>query len=73
MSVIDFHGYRLDEALDRIHELVGEARVLGVCGEYRFITGHGIIKQEIIKTLAVYNIEAKEELGNSGVIRAYIE
>jgi len=73
MSEIDFHGVTLEEAINRVHILVGEARVLGTSGEYRFITGHGTIKKELVKVLESYKIEAREELGNSGVIRAYLE
>ena len=74
VPTIDFHGKKLQHAKMVVHGIVNEVRLLNFSTEYRFITGHGIIKREIIKFLKEdYGIEAREELGNSGIIRAYIE
>jgi len=75
IPTIDFHGKKLEEAVNMIHAIVNGTRNQDLpFGEFRLITGHGIIKREIIRILKDdYKIEAREELGNSGVIRAYIE
>jgi len=73
MDRIDFHGVPLEEALEKTHVIVGKTRLLNLSVEYRFITGNGIIKSHLIQTLKSYGIEAREELGNTGVIKAVIE
>ena len=73
MRVIDFHGRLLEEALEDVHMLVGEARMLNTPIDCKFITGHGRIKGHLVEILEDYGIEAREELGNSGVLLALVE
>ena len=73
MSRIDFHQTSLEEALEKVHQIVGEVRLNNDSMEYRFITGNGIIKPRLIRALETYGIKAEEEWSNSGVVRALIE
>ena len=73
MARIDFHHTPLEEALDKVHQIVGEVRLNNNSMEYRFITGNGIIKPRLIQTLETYGIKAEEEWSNPGVVRAMIE
>jgi hypothetical protein len=73
MSRIDFHQTSLEEALEKVHQIVGEVRLNNDSVEYRFITGNGIIKPALITILKVYGIQVEEEWTNSGVVRALIE
>lgn len=73
MARIDFHETSLEDALEKLHQIVGEVRLNNDSMEYRFITGNGIIKPRLIRTLETYGIKAEEEMSNSGVVRALIE
>ena len=74
MKTIDFHdGSTVEEAMEWVHQIVGEIRLTGDATECRFITGHGVIKAHLVKTLESYGITTQEQLGNPGVIIALIE
>ena len=73
MLEVDFHHYRVADALERVHQIISEARMSGGRTEVRLITGHGSIKVEIIQLLTKYDIEHNIKLGNSGTIVAVID
>ncbi len=74
MKIVDFHdGSTIEGAVERVHQIVGETRIAGDATEYQFITGHGVIKAQLIETLESYGIKVQEQLGNPGVIIALIE
>ena len=74
MKTIDFHdGSTVEDAVEKVHQIVGETRIAHDSTEYRFITGHGIIKAHLVETLESYGIKTQEQFDNPGVIIALIE
>ena len=72
MIKIDFHGKPLEDALLEVEKLIDGVRLNKKTEEAEFITGHGVIKKEIVKLLEGYEIEY--EIGfNQGIIKAVIE
>ena len=72
----DFHGYKLEQALNKAHQIIGEVRMRKSAVAFvdvEFIVGHGVIRNELISLLKSYGIEAKPQLGNAGVILCHIE
>lgn len=69
----DFHGWTLDDAVQEVHNIVGEIRMKNSQANVEFITGHGIIREEIMTVLEAYDIPAQIQWGNSGVIVALID
>lgn len=69
----DFHGYYLDDALQEVELIIGKVRSQQKTEEVEFITGHGVIRKEIVKLLCEYGLEEHQDIGNSGIIIATIE
>ena len=70
----DFHGWLLDDAIQEIHNIVGDVRNGSKTEHAEFITGNGVIKSDIISLLnSEYGIKTNAQLGNSGVLVATIE
>lgn len=77
MISIDLHGHTLEQAMTKGHDAVGQYRaaslVRGVTMEVEFITGHGIIRNELVKLLQSYGLTPRTKLGNAGCILCDIE
>jgi len=72
-SDIDVRGYRTDEALEEVQDLIDEAAMIGI-GRLRILhgKGNGILRQEIrnfLKTMPYVKSFADEhvEFGGSGI------
>lgn len=71
---VDLHGYKLEEALQKIHSIVGQTRVNGVEENWCFVTGNGgPIQKAVISELQNYGIEAEIPAHNLGVVLATVE
>ena len=64
----DYHHHRLDEAIADAESVIGGVRMRGQAEEARFITGYGVIREELYRLLQTYGLEPTYELGNQGVI-----
>jgi len=64
----DFHGYKLEDAINAVHAIIGEIRTEGRVQPAEFITGHGVIQKELLALCEQYNLEARVSWTNSGVI-----
>lgn len=76
MIVIDFHGYSLEAAIIKAHDTVGQYRQTHRTGnplDVEFITGHGIIRHELVALLQRYGLTPRTKLGNTGCIICTIE
>jgi len=70
----DFHGWLAADALQEVHNIVGEIRNTSGREDAEFITGNGVIKTSLIIMLNhEYGIKTDSQLGNSGVVVATIE
>lgn len=69
----DYHGFTLEQAMINAHDVVGLARAQRNPVDAEFITGHGIIRDELIKLLQSYGLTPSAQLGNTGVIICIIE
>ncbi len=71
---IDFHGFTIEEARDKIDKIINKTRMSGIARDYRFITGTGNLQAEIMEYLKKdYDIESSIDIGNHGVILVYVE
>ncbi len=73
MITRDFHGYSLAHALHELEATIALIRCEGRPQDVEFITGRGIIRDRIIIQLKEYDIQPSLKLGNSGVVKAYID
>ncbi len=69
----DFHGYKLEDAIDAVHVIVGFVRTAGRTESAEFVTGHGVIQKELLTLCEQYGLEARVSWTNSGVINVTIE
>jgi len=69
----DFHGYKLEDAVDAVHAIVGDVRTAGRTESAEFVTGHGVIQKELISLCEQYGLTANVSWSNSGVINVVIE
>ncbi|HET8688791.1 MAG TPA: hypothetical protein VFM18_19415 [Methanosarcina sp.] len=73
MITRDFHGWKLEDAENEIHVIVGEIRLSKQPMTIELITGHGPIRKSAIAILESYGLIAEPQWGNEGVICALIE
>jgi len=71
--VHDFHGLKTSEALLIVEQIISKVRQNKTTELVSFITGHGVIRDEVLKLLQSYNLSAKLQIGNDGVIIVMIE
>jgi hypothetical protein len=64
----DYHNFLVGEALRDAERVIGEVRMDGKAEEARFITGYGMIRQQLFELLQTHGLEPTYELGNQGVI-----
>ncbi len=70
----DYHQYRLNEALSDAEHLISVVRMENRGPEQaRFITGHGVIREELFNLLERHDLEPTYELSNPGAILVVIE
>jgi len=69
----DFHGYKLDDAIDAAHRIIGEVRTAGRTESAEFVTGHGVIQKELISLCEQYGLSVNVSWSNTGVINVVIE
>lgn len=70
----DYHHYRLDEAVSDAEHLISVVRMDNKGPEQaRFITGHGVIREELFSLLERHDLEPTYELSNPGAILVVIE
>jgi DNA-nicking Smr family endonuclease len=67
MKELDFHGYKVEEAIHVLNSLIIRHQESPEI-QYRLIVGHGQIKREFLKMIKNYNLEGDVELGNTGAI-----
>lgn len=73
MSVIDYHSYTVEDALAHAERLVFVTRTKRRKDDAEFITGHGVIQNELIERLKTLGLSPSIQLGNSGVVVCTIE
>ena len=64
----DYHHHRLDEALADAEHVIGAVRMDSRAENARFVTGYGVIREELFDLLQRHGLEPTYELGNQGVI-----
>ncbi len=70
----DYHHHLLEEALSDAEHLISIVRMDNRGPEEaRFITGHGVIREELFNLLERYDLEPTYELSNPGAILVVIE
>lgn len=69
----DYHHHRLDAALSDAEHLIGVVRMDDRAEQARFITGYGVIRDELFKLLERHGLEPTYELSNPGAILVDIE
>ena len=74
LKSIDFHGFTIEEAQDKIDKIVGQTRIVRKSVDYKCITGNGELQLAVLAYLKdVYDIEGTLQYGNMGVILVNIE
>jgi len=67
-TTYDLHGYKLEDAIDFIENLIGTIRLAGNEEIIKVITGRGIIRTRLKKYLEAIGVDHRFEHGNDGVI-----
>ena len=70
---IDFHGWKVEEAEQEIHRMIGQARMGGGKVAIKVITGNGAIKQSVLTICGEYGILFQEQIGNTGTLLGFID
>jgi len=66
-TTYDLHGYKLEDAIDYVENLIGKIRLSGNEEVIKIITGRGIIRNELRKYFDSQGIDHRFELGNDAV------
>jgi hypothetical protein len=69
----DFHGYKVEEAVRAVEDIIGQQRIKNTVTKAEFITGHGVIQKELLALCEEYGLEAHVSWANTGVICVTIE
>lgn len=73
MITRDYHHYRLEEALADAEHVIGQVRMDNRQEQAEFVTGFGVIRQELFDLLERYSLEPTYKLNNAGTIIVTIE
>ncbi len=73
MITRDYHGFYKDNALADAEAVIGRIRMSGKQEEAEFITGFGVIREELFHLLEFYSLKPTYKLNNPGTILAVIE
>lgn len=68
----DFHGWTLEDAIQEVHNVIGDVRLNRKQQTVHFITGNGPIRSGVADTLQQYGLFCEAMWGNPGVIIATI-
>ena len=66
-TTYDLHGYKLEDAIVFVENIIGEIRLSGNENIIKIITGRGVIRIELKKYLDAQGIDNRYELGNDAV------
>ena len=73
----DFHGWKLEAAIQEIHNIVGQVRARGKAESVKIITGRGVIRGEALALLSNYGLQPVYEWSgmnrNDGAIVVVVE
>lgn len=70
---IDYHRFKLDAALSHAESVISNIRIQGKSEQIEFITGYGIIRNELMSLLKAYGLDPTFKLGNQGTIVCLVE
>lgn len=73
MITIDYHGFYKDTALADAEAVIGRVRMAGKQEQAEFITGFGVIREELFDLLEKYSLEPTYKMDNPGTILVTIE
>lgn len=73
MITRDYHGFLLDDAIADAERVIGAVRMSGMPKEAEFITGFGVIRNELFILLEAYSLQPSYKLNNPGTIYVVIE
>ncbi len=73
MITRDYHGFFLDAALADAESVIGGIRMSGKQEEAEFVTGFGVIREELFVLLENYSLEPTYKLNNPGTILVVVE
>jgi len=69
----DFHNWKLTDAVQEIHSIVGSIRTSKKPMQVELITGNGVIKVVAMEILESYKLVPVVRWGNSGTIDVVVE
>lgn len=70
---IDLHGYKIPDALQVVHEIVGQVRIAETEEDWCFITGGGPIHTAVKYELEDYGLSTDVPAHNLGVVNVTVE
>jgi hypothetical protein len=73
MTIIDYHNFTLEDALAHAERLVFVVRTKRRTDDVEFITGFGVIRNELMERLKTLGLSPSLKLGNEGVIVCVIQ
>lgn len=73
MTTVDYHSFTLADALAHAERLVFVVRTKRRTDDVQFITGHGVIRTELMNLLQTFGLSPSVQLGNTGVVICTIE
>jgi len=69
----DFHGWTVDDTMREIDRVIGDVRMNGRSEIAEFITGRGVIKEQLMYHIREYHLNPEPKLGNDGAIVVLIQ
>lgn len=69
----DYHGFKLNDAIFDLEQVISRVRMSGKSEDAEIITGFGQIRSEIFSKLMDYGLSPSYKLGNNGTIICLIE
>lgn len=69
----DYHNHTLSQAMEDVSNVIGHVRLKGERKDAEFITGRGVICEELLKVLSAHGLFPSLKLGNDGVVVCVIE
>ena len=70
---IDLHGYKLADAIQKVHSIIGQVRMDEGEEDWCFITGGGPINSAVVKELEDYGLDPEVPAHNLGVVNVTVE
>ncbi len=69
----DYHGFYAADALSDVETIIGRVRMSSKRESAEFITGFGVIREELFDLLEKYSLDPTYKLNNPGTIIVDIE